>query len=231
MSSDMKLKLYYFDIAGKAEAIRLALKYADIDFEDYKFKDGEFAEMKASGKLQFGQCPALEVTNHGKTTILTQSGAILRFIARIAPNSGLMPRCPVQACQVDALVDQEADAFQSARCIIYRSRFGIDIDEATAQKCKDKINDEVIPVHFAKLEKIIELGGTEWMAGTDKPSIADFQWAGILPAVRQGWTGRGSVFDSEKYPKLANMLKKFEELPAVVEWYKNNEYKLWFQPC
>ena len=153
MSSDMKLKLYYFDLAGKAEAIRLALKYANIEFEDYKFKDrSEFAEMKASGKLQFGQCPALEVTNHGKTTILTQSGAILRFIAKIAPNSGLLPRCPVQACQVDAIVDQEADVFQSIRCIIYRSRFGIDdIDDATAQKCKDKINDEIIPAHFAKL--------------------------------------------------------------------------------
>ena len=116
------LKLLYFNIAGKAEAIRMALKYANIPFEDYRFKDGEFAKMKESGELAFGQVPALEVTDKqsGEKTCLYQSGSILRFIARIAEKDLLIPSNPVKAAKVDALVDQEADVFQSVRCIIYK---------------------------------------------------------------------------------------------------------------
>ena len=57
-----KLKLYYFNIAAKGERIRLALKHAGSDFEDYRFKDyAEFLAKKQDGSLQFGQVPRLEV--------------------------------------------------------------------------------------------------------------------------------------------------------------------------
>merc|ERR1712062_168269 len=100
---DYELKLLYFGIAGKAEAIRLALTYAKIPFEDYKFKDGEFTKMKESGELNFGQVPALKVTNKktGETDLLTQSGSILRFIAQIAEKDLLIPSDPVKACKVN----------------------------------------------------------------------------------------------------------------------------------
>ena len=73
----------------------------------------------------FGQVPALKVTNKKSEkppAILTQSAAILRFIAKIAPHTELIPRCPIQACYVDAILDQEADAFQAIRCCIYKDR-------------------------------------------------------------------------------------------------------------
>merc|ERR1711879_416290 len=61
---DLHLKLYYFGIAGKGEAIRLALAYVGHEFEDYKFENREeFIKMKESGELLFGQVPALKVTN------------------------------------------------------------------------------------------------------------------------------------------------------------------------
>jgi glutathione S-transferase len=52
----MKLKLMYFDIAGKAEAIRLALTSAGLPFEDVRFQSrDEFIALKLSGYLRFGQ--------------------------------------------------------------------------------------------------------------------------------------------------------------------------------
>ena len=64
-------KLLYFDFPGKAEAIRLALTHAGVAFEDHRFADrAEFQALKASGRLQFGQVPALEVT-----TAATRPGA------------------------------------------------------------------------------------------------------------------------------------------------------------
>ena len=228
---DLEIKLYYFGIAGKGEAIRLALKYAGIEFEDYKFENREeFLKMKESGELMFGQVPALKVTNKKMDkppAILTQSAAILRFIAKIAPHAELIPRCPIQAAFVDAILDQEADAFQSVRCCTYKDRFGFgQVDDETIAKCKEEINEKVVPKHFELLEKQIEKGGTGWLAGTAKPSIADFQWAGILPAIKGGWTGK--KFDLTKYPKLNAMNDKFYLLEAVNQWYENNEYKFWF---
>ena len=220
-------------MAGKADAIRLALKYSNIPFEDYKLKDGEFEKLQESGILPFGQVPALEVTSDNKKTILVQTGAILRFIAKLAPQKSLVPSCPIQACQVDALVCQETDVFQSARCVIYASKWwcGLELDNQTAQNCLDNINNEILPRHFENLERIIKSSPTKWIAGTDAPSIADFQWAGFLPAVKRGWSRSGNVLDDANYPELNKWLENFYDLPAVVEWYSQNPYKLWFPEC
>ena len=46
-----EIKLYYFNITGKGEALRLALTFLKIPFTDYRFSSREeFTEMKNSGK-------------------------------------------------------------------------------------------------------------------------------------------------------------------------------------
>ena len=96
-------KLLYFDFPGKAEAIRLALTHAGVAFEDHRFADrAEFQALKASGRLQFGQVPALEVTTAaGETTVLTQSAAILRYVAKLNDSANLYPADPLLAARVD----------------------------------------------------------------------------------------------------------------------------------
>ncbi len=106
-------KLLYFDFPGKAEAIRLALTHAGVAFE-----------VKASGRLQFGQVPALEVTTAaGETTVLTQSAAILRYVAKLNDSANLYPADPLLAARVDAVCDLEADAFVGVRVSKYKERF------------------------------------------------------------------------------------------------------------
>ena len=65
------LELFYFDIPGKGEAIRLAAAHAKLDLEDVRVTRERFLEMKKSGELKYGQMPALRVD--GKT-IINQSG-------------------------------------------------------------------------------------------------------------------------------------------------------------
>ena len=69
------LKLYYFDIPGKGEPIRLLCAYANLPLDDIRVSKDQFLALKAEGKLHFGQLPALEVANN---RVLTQSAAILR---------------------------------------------------------------------------------------------------------------------------------------------------------
>ena len=90
------LTLLYFDIAGKAEAIRLALAYAHLEFENKFIKDyDEFLALKKD-KLPFGQLPALHVKDNdsGTESYIVQTPAILRFIGKIS-NVDLYPEDPV----------------------------------------------------------------------------------------------------------------------------------------
>ena len=70
-------KLFYFDIHGKAESLRMALWHAKHPYEDVRLDQAKFAELKASGFLPSGQVPAWE-NDEGKVS--NQTNAILRFI-------------------------------------------------------------------------------------------------------------------------------------------------------
>ncbi|KAJ8599923.1 hypothetical protein CTAYLR_002867 [Chrysophaeum taylorii] len=215
-------KLLYFDIPGKAEAIRLCFTYAGIPFEDYRFKDREeFLAMKTSGKLVFGQVPALEVED----VILTQSTAILRYVAKLKAESALYPADPILAARVDAICDQESDAFMGLRVAKYKGRFGFKFleDDKFKEQLDDtlaNLNSEVIPRHLDALVAALKAGGTDWLAGTKGPSIADFCWAPVLKGIHEGkFTGDAKVLDA--FPDLVAFLHKFYTLPAIAEYYKD----------
>ena len=107
-AANAKLKLYYFDLAGKGECIRLACAQAGIALEDIRIPLDDrklFEQMKNEGKLMFGQLPALQLEDG---TLLTQSGAIMRYIGKLA---GSYPTCMESAALVDAVMDEEVDLF------------------------------------------------------------------------------------------------------------------------
>jgi glutathione S-transferase len=108
MAEQPTLKLMYFNFPGKAGAIRMALNYCGLAFEDYRFKDdrSDFAEMKTDGTSPFGQAPMLQVD--GAKPALAQSVAVLRYVAKLAPASGLYPEDPLLAHAVDALCERGA---------------------------------------------------------------------------------------------------------------------------
>ena len=92
------MKLYYFDIYGRAEAIRMALTYAKVPFEDVRITGEDLQKMKAEGKLTYGQVPALELDGE----FYTQSYAILRMLGK---KYGLYPEDEKVAQRVDAVMD------------------------------------------------------------------------------------------------------------------------------
>ena len=58
------MKLYYFDRYARAEAIRMMLTKAGMEFEDNRVSKEDWAEMK--GNTQFGSMPYL-VLDDGTT--------------------------------------------------------------------------------------------------------------------------------------------------------------------
>eukprot|EP01046_Picozoa_sp_COSAG06_P062607 COSAG06_NODE_14195_length_1180_cov_1.427382_2_plen_186_part_00 len=166
MAEQPTLKLMYFNFPGKAGAIRMALNYCGLEFEDYRFKDdrSDFTEMKTDGTSPFGQAPMLQVG--GAKPALAQSVAILRYVAKLAPASELYPADPLVAHAVDALCDQEKDFWTGQAVSKYTARFGFGAlnEEANApllEQIRQTVTDEIKPRHLANVEAMMKAGGTQ----------------------------------------------------------------------
>ena len=72
------MKLYYFDIYGRAESIRFLLSHAKVEYENVN-AGPIMADLKESGKLEFGQVPMLETADGHR---FVQSWSILRYLGR-----------------------------------------------------------------------------------------------------------------------------------------------------
>ena len=219
MASEGKLKLFYFNIPGKGEPIRLALTYAGIPFEDVRLDGEKFRELKESGRLAFGQVPALELPDGRQ---IVQSNAILRYIGRIAKEDLLYPKDPYAAAMVDSILDAENDMMTGVHVYRYKGRFGwghVAEDPSSLEKAKASLTEEVLPRHLAAFERLAELSKSGWIAGTAGPSIADF----VLQP-RLSWLDEGVALDGpsgflSKCPRLAEMCKSLLELPAIKAYY------------
>lgn len=76
-------KVYYFDVPGKAEPIRMLLRYGGYSFEDVRFeKLVEWPKHKLN--MPFGQVPVLEID--GKK--LTQTVPLTRYVANLVNLAG-----------------------------------------------------------------------------------------------------------------------------------------------
>jgi glutathione S-transferase len=210
-----KLKLFYFDLKGKGEPIRLFCAYAGIELEDYRFKArDEFLAMKEGTRLPFGQVPMLEVD--GKHN-LVQTCAIMRYLSKLA---GLYPTDDlIQAAKVDALMDQEADAFVGTTVLTYDLRFGIDLTPDAKEKSYEQINETVLPGHLKNIEKCLIASPTGWIAGTDEPSPADFIWFTRLSSMSEKKELSETIKKLEEFPKIRAFMEKFSSLESIREYY------------
>lgn len=107
----MSIKLTYFDLPGRAFAIRACLLKAGVPFEDVRVKFPELVEKRGAAgfnsQVPLGQLPILEID--GK--VLVQSVAMARFAAKKA---GMYPADDVKALLVDSVLETVNDMSASA---------------------------------------------------------------------------------------------------------------------
>ena len=70
--------LYYFDLYGRAEPIRMLLHHAKVDYEDKRITNEEFAALREDGSLPSGQVPLWEDGDRQ----VNQTTAIMRLIGK-----------------------------------------------------------------------------------------------------------------------------------------------------
>jgi len=152
---------------------------------------------------------------------LIQTGAIIRYLAKLTK---LCPEDPLEAAKVDAIFDQENDAFMGASVASYTTRFGIEMDDAAKQKAFDTISKETLPRQLGNVEKLLKASSTGWIGGTETPSIADFVWFArfddYIPNRKQLSEKLRSLDD---YPECKAFVDRFKSLAPIKEYYANQK--------
>lgn len=118
------MKLFYFDIPGKGDCIRLLCAHAGLPLEDIRIPLGNrepFDKLKAEGKLLFGQLPALEISE--TDPMITQSSAIMRYLGKVSGEPSLYPSCPATAALIDGIIDEENDLTTGLSVSRYRGKW------------------------------------------------------------------------------------------------------------
>ncbi|PRP85243.1 glutathione S-transferase Mu 6-like [Planoprotostelium fungivorum] len=119
MSTDtQKPTLYYFDLRGKGEVIRLLLEAAEIPYDEVTITHATWDDNKhkfnEQGLLPFGQIPSLTVGDQ----VYAQSQAILRYLGR---RYDLTSTTEPDHYRIDALCSIIADWRNAYDALIYRS--------------------------------------------------------------------------------------------------------------
>ena len=155
------MKLYYFDIYGRAESVRFLAAHAKVPIETVVVNGESMGALKEAGKLEFGQVPMLEVD--GKH--LAQSWAILRFLGR---QHGYYPTDANAAYQVDSTIDAVEDFLGS----YFKFNFEADADRKKA--AKETFMTKFLPNWLNAIEKRITKNSSQKYIVGDKMTIADF---------------------------------------------------------
>jgi glutathione S-transferase len=100
----MALSLYFLPLRAQAEPIRMILHFAEIPFNDVIISMQDWNNVKNSTNIApFGQLPSLQLPSG---EIIAQSGAIVRYVAKLA---NIYPEDLVLAARADMIYEFAQD--------------------------------------------------------------------------------------------------------------------------
>jgi len=166
-------RLHYFNGRGRGELSRYLFFISGTPYEDIRYalpsrgiNEGlDFDKAKSEGKFPYGQVPILEVTTYGKTTVIAQSHAIERYLAR---KFGLLGDGDEEGGVIESITEGILDIVQA----YFVPRRNPNKEES--EKGLKQFFAETLPKHFGFIAKIYENNPHKsgWAVG-DKISLAD----------------------------------------------------------
>ncbi|KAF7637865.1 hypothetical protein Mgra_00002568 [Meloidogyne graminicola] len=193
----VKYKLYYFDVRGLGEAIRLCFHYAGETFEDIRFTHAQWPNEK--NKFFYGKVPVLEVD--GKQ--LSQSGAILQFLAN---KFGLSGKDEWEKAKLVEIFDFYKDVYNELSSYIYTK---LGFREGDVDQLKKTVFLPGIERIFPLFVKLLTQSGSGFFVSSGLTYI-DFVLAEYFDVIR---SIEPEVFG--KYKELTAFIDKVYSLPKL----------------
>jgi len=193
--------LHYFDIHGRGDPIRALLCHAGVSFTDHRIPMEDFKSGAAEPFTVLGAFPVWEEDG----IKMPSSNSILRFLGI---RHGYYPEDPMCAYEVDSLMDFMEDLYPVHRKYIMPMFMGQPITgghEEVMKNCYCRI--------FDAIETRMNTHGKKFVAGTDRPTIADFKLFAPLCSL-------GKLNPMSAYPEECKemMAQKAHEKPGVMRW-------------
>ena len=195
---------------GRAEASRVVLSLANLDWNDNEIDGEEYGRMKHNGELPWGMVPILRTADG----VLAESAAILRYIGDMA---GLTPTDAFLAAKVDEFIDGVEPFSQ-----VLRGTFAIeDVDERTRLRQAVFKEDGEGTKNLKLLEEKIAESTTGWVASTSDMNIADLKVFTDLFGLFSGNFDGVDKATLADYPGLLQYHDKVANEPRIKAHYAN----------
>jgi glutathione S-transferase len=202
-------KLHYFNGAGAAGTIRLALAVGKVEYTDVRwpvdmsagFKCPLFMAAKEDGTCaaNMGRAPVLEI---GDVSI-GEKPAIERYIAR---KTGLMGANDEEAAQIDALGEHINDI----KAAYKKAKTDEKVDEYFAEK---------LPEWMGKFEASLPPAGADGCLVGSAISLADLQVYYFLTFFFTNT--EGATASHSKCPRVTAAIEAVAKNPSIVEFHAN----------
>ncbi|KAL8620404.1 hypothetical protein ACOMHN_055485 [Nucella lapillus] len=184
------IKLYYFSVRGRAEAMRLVMAAAGKKFEDIRLTGEQWGAEKA--KSPYGQMPFIEY----KGKRYGESKALTSFVAR---ECGLEGKTSVDALRVDEVFCLTGSLLEA----LAKAHFEKDADAKA--KLEKQLADETIPKYLGFFQKLLKESGTGFFVGTAL-TLADLSAYNIMDTLLKA---NAKCLDS--FPDLQKLRKDVED--------------------
>ena len=197
-------KVYYFELYGRAEHIRMMLAHAGADWEDVVMTGDDWKAFKEKSPIK--EMPILELADG---TMMGQSMAIGRYIAK---KFGYYPDDAETAYHIDNCIDIVKDYDMEIVKPIWAP-------PETKEQLENDVFEKHMPKFLAALDKYIRDDG--FLVG-DKLTLADFVIGGFYCNLMTNPKGRFGIEDGKwadflaKNPKWDNYGKRFSA--AIKDW-------------
>ena len=185
------MKVHYFEGGyGRAESIKMALSHAKAPWENAYYDFGEgLAQAKASGNLEFGQLPVLQVGEK----FYSQSISILRYIGL---KYGYYPTDNPEACwAIDSTIDSLVDVNNAH----YKAEFS---DQAAKPELLKAFFGTTLTQWLTAINKRLLANSSKQFIVGDKITIADFALAAWVYSI---YLNDLSVARDSVIPIMANL--------------------------
>jgi glutathione S-transferase len=214
--SSTSYKLIYFNLKGRAEVIRLLFALGGQEFEEEQIPmSATFAEwLERKPKMLLQVAPQLEITENGNTTILAQSAAIERFLAR---KFNLYGSNEIEAARIDMIVEQATDILL-AFGKVYQAIFMGEDRKAELVKVEDETALNMLKLIqnlYDHNQKLNENSG--FLVGKSL-TYADIK---LVHAYDWFRSKKANVLNS--LPQLKEHYEKIRSLPQLVDQYARSD--------
>jgi len=187
---------------------------AGVKYEDVRFKDSaEWQSQKSNvDRFTWEKVPVLEITDGGKTTVLAQSKAIERFLAK---RFGFFGSSDVETAHIDSVVEQLQDARQGYWGAKGKDEAvkaaGVTVEEAKTNMAK--FTTEELPGLLKMFERVLHKAGGQHFAG-GRLSLADILMYAFLT-----WPQfpAGAI---NSFPLLKGLVERVGQNHGIAQWVK-----------